>query len=120
MMRNKSTTGSALYYKNEERKDPNYDDLAKYAYEGKKEFYDPSMKKNTVQPSLSSFHLTPIYQDKAKFELTKANQNIKYDGRDESPTLKTNEIVRPPPEKEPKSALERTVDVRLSNNYSRL
>ncbi len=47
MLRNKPSVSSTLYYKNEERKDDiNYDDLAKYAYESKKEFYDPSMKKN--------------------------------------------------------------------------
>ena len=39
---------SQPYYKQEESKDINYENLAKYAYEGKKEFYDPSFKKNVI------------------------------------------------------------------------
>jgi len=37
---------TVLYYRPEENKGLNYDDLAKQAYEGKTEFYDPTMKKN--------------------------------------------------------------------------
>ena len=45
-LRNKSQTNTGLYYKAEERKGINYDELAKLSYEGKKDFYDPSMKKS--------------------------------------------------------------------------
>ena len=45
---NKTQSNQApLYYKNEETKDSiNYNELQKYAYDSKKEFYDPTLKKS--------------------------------------------------------------------------
>ena len=46
MAHRNQNSANQLYYKHEESKNINYDELAKFAYDGKQEFYDPSMKKN--------------------------------------------------------------------------